>query len=177
MYINKIIKCILKEQIAENALKKKLGQEATELNDALVKMVTNAQGILNDPNSLPQTFQNERDKMAKAIEDADKFVENNGKLAAELDPNETLKANIGEMKRIEEMMEKRCKDWDEFVRQRDLANAQMDSARKTLEEIVGAKPIHELAKAEEMYEKLMVSGGGMNGLLYFMFPFRNPKIH
>jgi hypothetical protein len=151
-------------------LKQKLAQETTELNDALVKIVANAQNILNDPNSLPQTFQNERAKMAKAIEDADKFVENNAKLATELDPTETLKANIGEVKRIEEMMEKRCKNWEEFVRQRDLANAQMDSARKTLEEIVTNKPFNEVTKAEEMYEKLMVSGRGNEWMIGFYFP-------
>lgn len=141
-------------------MKQKLGQEATGFNDELVKMVANAQNILNDPNALPQTFQIERAKMSKAIEEAEKFVEINAKLAAELDPTETLKANIGEVKRAEEMMEKRCKDWEEFMRQRDLANAQMDLARKTLDEIGKNKTIHELAKAEEMHEKLMVSERG-----------------
>lgn len=152
---------MIQEQIAENALKQKLGQEAAELNDALVKMVAQAQRGLNDGGALAQTFQMEGAKMAEAVENAQQFVRENGMLAAELDPTGTLKANIGEAKRVGQMLEKRQKDWEQFQRQRDAANAHMDSARKALE---GMNKMRELAEAEALHEKLMVSlEGGWEG--------------
>lgn len=98
--------------------------------------------------------------MAEAVENAEEFVRENGMLAAELDPAGTMEANIAEAKRVGQMLEKRQKDWEEFQRQRDAANAGMDSARKALEGIGVALEMRELAEMEALHEKLMVSFEG-----------------
>lgn len=136
-------------QIALKEAADELKNKVNGANNQLVALIEQAHRLLNDAAAVPQSYELLANQISSTLKQAQQLVDE--------DPTaDTLQANIAEADAARDKLEKRWQTWLEFVRERNLANNQLDTARSPLRSIE-KKGMRGLDEAQEDLASLIVS--------------------
>jgi DNA repair exonuclease SbcCD ATPase subunit len=150
---------MMSEKIArayEKAVQQVELQKAAELlknnvnraNSDLVSLIDQAHRLLSDAAAIPQSYEVLANQIKSAVEEA--------QLLASEDPTaDTLQANILEANAAQAKLDGRWQTWLKFVNERNIANAQLDTARSALQRTEN-KAVRSLDEAQADLADLIV---------------------
>uniref|UniRef100_A0A915EDG2 Uncharacterized protein n=1 Tax=Ditylenchus dipsaci TaxID=166011 RepID=A0A915EDG2_9BILA len=143
----------IQHQIALKNAADQLSNHVNQTNTDLVSLIDQANRLLNDAAAIPQTYQQLAGQIQKAIEQAQDLVQQ--------DPSaETLQGNIAQAGLAQNKLDDRWNTWLAFVEERNLANTQLDNARKPLANIE-KKPVRDLDEAQQDLADLIDGQGAL----------------
>lgn len=131
-------------QAAADELKERLASK----NKQLVLLIDDSRHTLNNADAIPKAYEQMAAKLEAAVADAQNF-------ASEHECPEALQENILQANDVVQLFKQRWRDWLSFIEQKQLANQQLDVARKPLDEIE-VKGIRPLGEAQQDLAELTV---------------------
>lgn len=133
----------------------KLRARAGLLNNDLANLTEQGRRTLNDAAVIPQTYTNLADQLYEAINNAMVVITE----TAPAEPASevvTLQETVAEAQPVHQALATRAAIWEQFVKERENANVQLDDARRPLDEIEAKGP-RTLPEAQQDLEAV-VSG-------------------
>lgn len=152
---NKLDKIIEKEQ---------LEADTNRYYNNLADLIKEAHDTINDETAIPTSYKQLADRLNDSINESNNFINN----ASDPLIVETLKSLIPTGQNEMNELNKRFDLWNEFIKERDIANEQLDIARQSLDKYEKENELKSLEEAEKELETLKVCFKFLNLSLSFL---------
>lgn len=135
----------IEKLIAQKITEDERNEEIANKNKELVSLINETNIVLNNITALPKNYEQLALRIDQAISEAQEFFLNNENLLSTISTATTLADNL----------KNRFNNWLIFVEQKNIANQQLDLARKPMQKLEN-KPIRSLQEAKRDLDDLNV---------------------
>ena len=143
----------LKKKLDDAIAKEHLQADTNHCYNELANLIRQAHETINDPTVLPSYYKELADRLNNEIQNTNNVVANSQNHPEIIEPLKSLIPTANDAKKL---LDDRHNLWLEFIKERDIANEQLDVARKPLDKFEGQTDLRSLPAAEKQLDELKV---------------------